>query len=485
MSSFPSYIKIPNHEKLSIANLHALMWWTWPSLSVYALSQIKDILSIAIHTFIDLINSASKIFNRGFFPLFVFIFLSSSSYLYAMDEDLINVKLSKFRREYENLDQGELAKVRITKKESKMLLHAIRHDKNVPSVKRLDKIPEKTISDLRKQFILKKEELVSKNWDGANPNKPFYLILIDKYPDYFSEETFQADRFSKLGINLGTLLTIDLKQLIEAGGNTADSKLPRELIKDLYSLYRQVNASFPNYNWEERIFNWIFKGLDGLPLTLISPVCPDYSYEMVDGFPRYTFDTLGGGIGIVAQSVLNVLPLFIDFFNKHNLKVSIWVTLADVEAIVPENLDRLSITRDMFLKRIKESRDAIKGEAPVGVNVCMFSSLCEGLAVWEEVVSKFKQRFDGDDFGGSTLDRRRLIAIVKKRKPIYERWYGEKSSLEDYLPYLIFQGAQYASFASIIRTQPNCLILGADQSVMAPFYDVEEETPSLYIKSKY
>lgn len=379
------------------------------------------------------------------------------------------------------------------RKESRMFLKAIRDNTPLPSTVNIDRIPEATTENLREQYKRKKAELLASGWNGKPPNMPFYYIAVDKYPGLFPGNRVTPNMFEDLRVNVDTLLAFDLYPILREHfplepilePKPSQSGLPIELIKDLYALYEKTKVSFPDKSWELRVFEWIYKGLNRQQLTVLSPVCPDYSYKLTGGKARYTFDKLGNGVGIVARKVLKVLPDFIQFCIKHKLPVQMWIGMADFEALDPENCKLLEITREVFLKRVEESRLAIEHAAPRGVHVVMCTERSGGQQRWKDMKAMYEQRFQANDFGASKLDEAGITRILEKRQSIFRRWYGERREQIDYLPQLYSQGAHCAGVATIASAFPNCLIFEVGSSAMSGFYDVSGELPALFIKSNY
>ena len=475
-----------------VSLLKVLLQRTRCSFILRVQTQRNYFLFFIISTLKNLHHPLYKALNRGFSLFFIFIFFSGSSYLCAMDGGADDFRWRIVRKSREILNQAEKAEMYLSRAKSRRLLSYIKFGQSQEKPKILESISEETITQLSRQYSEKKRELEKERWNGRPANEPFYIMILEKYPIIFPENKFTLKNFEALGLNLGTLLVFDLTQIIaqhvelssslEIEGSRAS--LPRELVTDLFALFRETNASYPRY-WDERIFDWIYKGLDGQSLTIFSPVCPDYSCEEIDGSLRYTFNSLGSGIGMVAQSILNVLPQFLRFCAKHQLWVKACIGMADFEALEPENCDRLEIARELFFERVEDSRKAIAGRVGRSVKVVMCTSLYGGKYHWQKMKVDYEERFSKGDFGESALNHERLLAILKKRKSLYERWYGVRDSLEEYLPQLYSQGAQCAGVATIASNLSNCLILGADDQAMAPFYDVVQAFPVLYIKSNY
>ncbi len=376
----------------------------------------------------------------------------------------------------------------ISGKSSRKIVQAIKHDEPFNDIKCPVNIQTKDLENLRKEYKKKTKELEKLGATDFPGNWPFYLILKDKYPGYDWENRDKWPSLPGIEFSLASLLLYNLEDIIYLPYQkfcNENSPLPKELVKDLFAIFQEIKAIFPHERTIGRIFNWITKGLKGKQLTLFSPVCPDYSYEKYDNIWRYTFDELGDGVGLVAQRILNILPLFAKFFSQYNLNVKIVIGLADFEALVPSNLKRVNLTLEEFLERTERSRGAIAKACSVPAEVIMCSELSGGLQNWEKIANSFKKGFVDGEFGGSDLNKDSLLDIISKREAIYKKWYGELDSMEEYLPHLYAQGAEYAAVGKVVSKLENCFLLGADQPAMASFYDVSGAIPALYVKPNY
>ena len=329
---------------------------------------------------------------------------------------------------------------------------------------------------------------------------PFYYILKDKFPS-FSWVTnkslangveINAPRIENLRPSLISLLINDIiieKDTPLPRQYLCVKKLPPDLVRSFFTLMEDIQALYPDNTNMEGIVSWLYNGLQGRPLTIFSAVCPDYSVEKT-GDPqclyKHTFNELGSNIGLVAQRILDALPRFENFFKQYNIKVTPIIAMGDFEAYAEDNLKRLNISNSEFLSRLQKSHNLTKKSSKVPVNTIMFTELCEGYNRWDIYFKKYKTMLDEGNYGNSNLDKKSLLDIIKARKPLYDRWLGKRNRLEDYLPQLLGQGAEYATMGAIInQNYNNCLILGADHSVMAPFYKVDQFIPTLYLKRFY
>lgn len=376
----------------------------------------------------------------------------------------------------------------ISGKTSRKIIHAIKHDEPFQDIKCPANISLSELEKLRENYKEKKKEVEELDEEGLPSNQPFYLILKEKYPGYEWEDREKWPSLPGIEFSLASLLLFDLEDIIYLPYQrfcTGKSAIPKELVKDLFTLFRDIKAIFPNDNTIERIFDWVSKGVKGEQLCLFSPVCPDYSYEKNGTTWRYTFDELGDGVGLVALRILGILPTFLAFFQKYNIKVKIILGLADFEALVQSNLDRVKVDFDEFIKRVSRSRKAIQESTTIPLDVIMCSELCGGLEEWKKLAEKYRLDFEKGHFGNANINKETLIEIINKREVIYKRWYGEFDSFEEYLPYLFAQGAEYAAVGEIASKLENCFLLGADQPAMASFYDVNGAIPALYVKPNY
>ena len=265
--------------------------------------------------------------------------------------------------------------------------------------------------------------------------------------------------------------------------------LPASLVQELSTVMKQLDVIYPTEQEMQLITNWLLKGIRGETLTIFSPICPDYSVEET-GDPRcpyrHTFNQVGSGIGAIAHRLLKAYPYLESMLTKHGIKLNIVVGLGDFEALSESNLKRVNVTQEEFLNRCQKSKTAFENACLVPTEVYMITDLCDGHQAWLDTFEHFKNRLHKQDFGQSNLTREKLLTIVEKRKNLYDRWFGKKDTLEEYLPYAITQGAEYAAVGAIIsKCRDNCFVLGADNDAMAPFYSIEKTTPTLYLERYY
>lgn len=394
----------------------------------------------------------------------------------------------------------------VTSKQSHEILRAIQKDASFDNIFLPENINVEQLEKIKLLYQKKKKEL-EKSYKGKTypSNLPFYLILEEKYPTFswkiLGTETntntapnvnIDAPRVDNLRPSLFSLLINDIRSDTDTSLHRRYpivSRLPTPLTSSLAQLLEDIQAISPDVLDMEKIVGWLEKGLQGEPLTLFSPVCPDYSVEKLKEGPifyRYTFNELGSGVGLVAKHLLKILPFLSKTFKKYSLKVTIIVGVGDFEAANLSNVRKVNLTFEEFLSRLQKSRAAIQISSKAPIQTVLFTDLCGGFQGWNAHLKKFERMFAKKEYGYSNLTSEKLLSIIKARKPLYDRWYGIKSHLEDYLPMLLRQGAEYAAMGAILKEKyRNCLILGADHAAMKPFYNVDHIHPILYLKRFY
>lgn len=355
-----------------------------------------------------------------------------------------------------------------------------------------------TKQDVEILTALYQNKLKKINYSKCPRNLIFYHIIKDKYPDFEWEynEEFSTTQISAPRVNnLRPSLLSFLLEKVDLSSDTllhrkyqCLTKLPLNLIKEISSFMEKMEFIFPNEDSMKLFVDWLSLGLENKNLSIFSPVCPDYSVEETGDLKcpfRHTFNNLGEGLGPIAQRTLSVHPEFIYFLKQFGIKAKLFVGFGDFEGYSESNLKRLNLTTDEFLSRVSKSRQKYKEMSSVDVAVLMITDMFDGYHGWVEAFNEHLNKLNNGYFGESNLSKESLVQIVEKRKNLYDRWYGEKAAL-DHVPQLIFQGAEYAALgANISKNLENCLILGADNDAMGPFYSITKKIPTLYLKRYY
>lgn len=358
----------------------------------------------------------------------------------------------------------------------------------------------KQIEDLRSLYCKKAKQIPP----GKYPrNFIFYHLIKDKISEFhWKIEHDSIDDHARINVEINSPRVKNLRPsllslLLDKVDPSQDfllqrkykciDKLPISTLKTISALMEEMEIVYPNERNMQQIVYWLLTGLSGQILTIFSPVCPDYSVEATGNSHcpyRHTFNELGNGLGLIAKRILDVLPVFVKNLNQCGIKTEIIVGLGDFEAFSETNLKRLKITQEEFLNRLSKSKNAFEKACKVSATVYMITDMLGGPKHWLATHQLFADRLLKKDYGASSLSYKKLSEIVRKRKNLYDRWYGKKQLL-DHIPQLLTQGAEYAAMGSILSQFDNCLILGADNDAMGPFYSVVVELPTLYLKRFY
>ena len=136
-------------------------------------------------------------------------------------------------------------------------------------------------------------------------------------------------------------------------------------------------------------------------------------------------------------------------------------------------------------RRTHLSTETFKAACPIKASVIPFHNLCDKQE-WTQHIKLMKEHFSKTDYGFNEIDKKILLSIIEKRKSLYDRWYGKRNSLEDYIDIVLDQGAMYATMGSVLhKYYKHYLIFGADNKIMRFFYSVTKRTPTLYLNKKY
>lgn len=376
--------------------------------------------------------------------------------------------------------------------------------KNQPVNKTMlpDGVTSEQIEKIRLSYLNKVQEMGSAE---VPRNLLFYHMVKEKFPDVSWEITtnkdlntllnnviIKAPRVNGLRPSLLSLLLdrVDVQKDTNLHRKySCVEELPASIVEKISALMETIDVIFPTEREMQGIVNWFLKGLNGEEVTIFSPICPDYSVEETGNkeYPfRHTFNHVGNGIGLIAQRILNAFPLVEAVLKKCGIKVNFIVGLGDFETLAESNLKRVKITKEEFVNRCKKSKIAFQNACLFPTEVYMITDMCGGYQTWLDMFEHFREKLRNNEYGASELSPKKMFDIIEKRKNLYNRWYGKKDFLVDYLPYIINQGAEYAALGEILaKLKSHCLVLGADNDAMAPFYSIKQAIPTLYLKRYY
>ncbi|MDA0655121.1 MAG: hypothetical protein O2912_01750, partial [Proteobacteria bacterium] len=191
-------------------------------------------------------------------------------------------------------------------------------------------------------------------------------------------------------------------------------------------------------------------------------------------------------VGVTSKRYIDALPTVYSVFKEIGLNIRYIGAIGDFEAFPQANRDRMKLTEEEFVQRLRESQLALRAVAPHRIETPLFTELCDGKETWMKYYESIYHRILEGDYGASGLDDEKLRTIALSRRQLYNRWYGEMESEEDYVRVMKAQSAEYATMGRIISTHfKDSLVLGADHARMAPFYNFDAPMPVLYLRNNY
>ena len=222
-------------------------------------------------------------------------------------------------------------------------------------------------------------------------------------------------------------------------------------------------------------------------LYIVTPCCPDYSKERVGKRYSFTFNSIEDGIGLVAERLNENIKDIHNFFESYKVKFKHIIAIGDFEAYSRKNLDKLNLTKKVFLQKTKKNQNKIK-KIFTDKNCLtskMFSEIFGAENIWNKNIKKFSTMIKKNQLGFSELNEKKIKDITNSRVPLYKKWYGN-STLEKYKEILFSQGAEYAAMGCLIKKKyKNSIVIGADHHKMTPFYLIDTEIPVFYLKKNY
>lgn len=238
-----------------------------------------------------------------------------------------------------------------------------------------------------------------------------------------------------------------------------------------------------------RLQRWIEKGQRGEPLSIVSPVCPDYSAAPGESRKfRFTFESVGTGAGLACLRLFQSLTALRNLFGEtlQLTKIEHHVLVGDFEAFSEQNCQRVGLSTGDFVDRLRTSCGTISMQAPAPVAVGLFTDCIGGRPGWEREYVEMKRRFAAEEFGpleGNPLFR----DIAEARKPLYRSWFDAADAPDSFFEQLVVaQGVEYSTMGKVIAEKfENPLVIGADHHRMAPFYNFAAAIPVVYLDRNY
>lgn len=298
---------------------------------------------------------------------------------------------------------------------------------------------------------------------------PVYQLFQGKQPSQFSAQVLRAA--GSLCEELGTDVGLRLAEVLF-----------------------NAKVMIPGYPMTRLLGKVIKAGMEGARVSIVGAFCPDYSYEPT-GDPhvpwRYTFESVGDGVGLVALQFARIVPALSQLFTELGIGHSITLGIGDFEADSQTVLDGVGLTREEFVARCERSLRAFRNQVPDSVPMTL--ELCGAersrgrLRPYAEEATRRLLEGDTGLMSVANLDPSAIIRrIPDQYGTFYERWYPG-ISVKEMLRKVLVQGGEYAALARIYDEDlgPNSLILAGDRPEMHCFNSFYVSPPTLCAKRAY
>ncbi len=386
----------------------------------------------------------------------------------------------------------------ISRKNSKKIVGYLNNRLNMSDIDEeiFDIVDKQKIQNVKNEFEIFKSNF--KDYKIINRNQILYEYIKSKNKKF----NFEIKN-GRIALNLPTIksLRLSLSSIIFLNNEKFDqlnkiySKYTQIIEKEKKShLFLEIQQFFQNTKIKYPS-NEIFKDFISLlikcrknseNISVISPVCPDYSHTTLkENFYSFTFEKLNEDIGLVAKNILNNTKNIKDFFSNIKCHYDQELLVGDFEAYEKKNLKKLNITREDFLNKIRLTQSKINSILKTQ-NSNSFLDICGGYTYWNKKKNYFQKKLNNFNFGNSNINKEKFNEILESRKKIYKNWYPNLTE-EQQKEMLVSQGAEYAAMGYFIsKKYKNPIVIGADHHVMSPFYRVENKNlVVLYIQKNY
>lgn len=260
---------------------------------------------------------------------------------------------------------------------------------------------------------------------------------------------------------LTTKSMVRLKKLLASG--SAGKLLARWI---------DAHCVLPERDVVPAIVEWLARAAAGEPSHVMTVVCPDYA---VDAQGRYTFQQLNGGIGLVAQRALQLLPEFWQMLRECGIDTRMIVAIGDDEADDERIRAGVSETRESFRAKMRASQQALAQQFPKHIPVETPFMTEMNPALWQESLRKANELAQSRFFYGPLrISGRKRRQHMESRASLYRRWYGLRADVPQLFAH---QAASYMASGQLVASTSNCLYIGCDSPAMTMCMHGLSESP--------
>ncbi|SDT31090.1 hypothetical protein SAMN05216598_4972 [Pseudomonas asplenii] len=221
-------------------------------------------------------------------------------------------------------------------------------------------------------------------------------------------------------------------------------------------------------------------------LTIVSAICPDYSYVMdAEGKPRYTFTHVGAKPGLAGEKLLKVDNALSDFSNAVGISLEHKLFGGEFEYISFNRNANSESARGEFLDKVYRQLLSIGNQLTAPAVIGSFFELCGDEDGWHKRHQAILQRLHSGDYGQTGLCHQQMEEIFESRRPLYSKWFVGQSD-ETIWNNFLSQAAEYALMGGIfLESYKDFVVLAVDHYKMEPFYSFFGPVAVLYVKTDY
>lgn len=351
------------------------------------------------------------------------------------------------------------------------------------------------IEDLRSQYVALRKTFGNKTLPVSN--YLFYMMLKDKYSEFdFELRNSRARVVTNIHVFKSKGRIPSIASLLLSDSHVAKSTLELKYAAvEHMGLYGAALSRFvvdgglmtPTRPAVEGAVAQIHRcKTTGEPLTVVSAVCPDYSYDLTaDGKPRYTFTHVGDQPGLAGTKLINTDEALTAFSAAAGVTVEHQLFGGEFEYISFNRNAGSSSAREVFLDKVNRQLQTIGNQLTAPASVGSFFELCGTEQGWHDQHADILQRLRAGDYGQSGLNHEQMKEIFEARRPLYSKWFTGQSD-ESIWNNFLSQAAEYALMGKIfIDSYNNFVVLAVDHYKMEPFYSFFGPVAVLYVKTDY
>jgi len=317
-------------------------------------------------------------------------------------------------------------------------------------------------------------------------------ILFPRFPTDANSD--RGDPLSIWRFLQGAAAT-QFSQAVVRAAHNLQTELGDDLGLRLANLLVEQKMLIPPAGMSALVARVLRAGMAGQKVIVGGAFCPDYAYVKT-GNPdqpyKYTFDSVGRGIGLVAQQFARIVPEVSAFLSGLSIDHEIILGIGDFEAHSQSILDSVGVTKGEFFDCCRASlaafRDAVPAHIPMTLEMCWEDRGRDRLQEYSEAATA---RMMVGDFGCMPdvfSDWAEIVdQIPGQNRSFYEDWYKKEMSDEEVMRKILTQAGEYAALAQISLEDfgENVLMLAGDRPEMNKFNCFPAPLATLCAKRAY